>query len=58
MKILLGYMKGVDHPSFCAEHDQIWCEGPDPKNMKTEDVDRLSLLGWSYEDDMGWHKFV
>jgi len=58
--ILLKYVvKDVGDFYVSAEHDEIFLGGPPPEKMKSQDVDRLEVLGVTYDENLpAWHMFV
>jgi hypothetical protein len=58
LAILMKYTKGDG--DFSAEHDEVWAGSDDaiPANMDPHDLQRMKALGWTYEEDMGWHHFT
>lgn len=56
LTILLTYTpKGTT----CAEHDEIFAEGPPPEKMCAEDRDKLAALRWHYDATLpSWKKFT
>jgi len=45
--------------SMAAEHDEIYADGPEPKDLQAGDAELLEENGWSYKEEFSsWHKFV
>ena len=43
----------------CAEHDEIWMGGPDPSQLKPEEVKRLEELHVNWDEStQSWHMFT
>lgn len=56
LAILLNY---APDGSTCAEHDEIFAEGPPPEKMSAEDRDKLASLRWRYDATLpSWQKFT
>lgn len=47
------YWEGIS-----AEHDEIWSGPSDASRVSAEDRERLEELGWSLDDESGFHRFV
>jgi hypothetical protein len=46
-----GYVQG--------EHDELFCEGPHPKDMAVEDVSKLIEAGWRWDESLeSWATFT
>jgi hypothetical protein len=41
-----------------AVHNEIYSDGPKPNLLTQDERDTLEKNGWSYDEDLGWHKFV
>lgn len=45
------------HPVFCG-HDQIFINVPTrPSEMTPEDAERLKMLSFTHDGDMGWYSY-
>lgn len=57
LQILARYGKG----DVQAEHDEIFAGGKEstPERMRSEDLERLGELGWTWDSDLqSWKRFT
>lgn len=57
MAILAKYMGGDEAHIGGAEHDTIYVCPPDVK-VSSEDALKLTDLGWHWDSETGWLRFV
>ena len=51
LEILLKYLPKEECNGVHFEHDEMFCDGPEPQDLEKADADRLITLGWFYDDE-------
>jgi hypothetical protein len=52
------FAKYEDVANTHAEHDEFWAGPTDAGSMSAEDVKRLAEIGWTRDEDGGFHLFT